>query len=139
MLAQATWTQNDVLKRLRELGCKISIDNFGMEYSSFEYLRSYSINKLKIDQTFINLALKDKEWNVAIQAIIHLAKELGIGVIAEGIENIEQESLFSTTKDKTCAQGFYYSTPVAKEDMTKLLKKGYVKSGRKRSLQKELE
>ena len=58
-LAQTKWTHNDVLPRLRELGVKIAIDDFGTEYSSFDYLKTYQVNHLKLAQAFIEASIGD--------------------------------------------------------------------------------
>lgn len=58
-LAQLTWTQNEVLPQLRNLGVKIAIDDFGSEYSSFDYVRAYRVNHLKIARSFINRSTSD--------------------------------------------------------------------------------
>ncbi|HKJ73868.1 MAG TPA: EAL domain-containing protein, partial [Alphaproteobacteria bacterium] len=126
MLAQATWTQNDVLAQLRQLGCKIAIDDFGTEYSSFDYLRSYSVNHLKIAQSFINKAIEDPERAATIRAIIHLARDLGIGVIAEGVETEEQRSLLLSIGQATHAQGYYYSKAVSPEAADEMLHRGHI-------------
>jgi predicted signal transduction protein with EAL and GGDEF domain len=78
MLAQATWTRNDVLTRLRDLGYKIGIDNFGTEYSSFEYLHAYSVNHLKVSRVFIQDAVRNHSHVHILKAIIQLANELGL-------------------------------------------------------------
>ena len=61
MLAQLTWTQNEALPQLRQLGVKIAIDDFGSEYSSFDYIRAFRVNHLKIDQSLINRSAIDAE------------------------------------------------------------------------------
>jgi predicted signal transduction protein with EAL and GGDEF domain len=83
-LAQLTWTQNEVLPQLRELGVKIAIDDFGSEYSSFDYVRAYRVNHLKISQSFINRSTSDPECAATIRAIVNFAHDIGIAVIAQG-------------------------------------------------------
>ncbi|WP_085655970.1 EAL domain-containing protein [Pseudomonas sp. B11(2017)] len=84
-LAQTKWTHNDVLPRLRELGVRIAIDDFGTEYSSFEYLKTYQVNHLKLAQAFIDNAARDPAGAMALRAIVNFARDLGIGIIAEGL------------------------------------------------------
>src|ERR1700723_1118694 len=96
-LAQATLTHNDALTQLRRLGAKIAIDDFGTEYSSFEYLRAYDVSHLKIAQSFINDIDSDPERAATVRAIINIARELHIGVIAEGIETEEQRRMLAAT------------------------------------------
>lgn len=131
MLAQATWSQNDALFQLRKLGFSIAIDNFGTEYSSFDYLRSYSVNHLKIGQAFINRALKSEDSAAAIRAIIQLASDLGIGVIAEGIENEEQRDFLLSIGNTANAQGYYYAGAETGESLRMILRNGHVQLHRK--------
>lgn len=74
------------LNRLRELGVKISIDDFGKGYSSFNYLQSLPISKLKIDMSFVQLLGLDKKTNVIVKGIIEMADALGMDTCAEGVE-----------------------------------------------------
>jgi diguanylate cyclase (GGDEF)-like protein/PAS domain S-box-containing protein len=96
-LAHATIARNDALSQLHRLGAQIAIDNFGTEYSSFEYLRAYDVSHLKIAQSFINDIDSDPERAATVRAIINIARELHIGVIAEGIETEEQRRLLAAT------------------------------------------
>ena len=125
-LAQATWTQNDVLVKLRQLGVRIAIDDFGTEYSSFDYLRTYAVNRLKIGPSFIDEATKHPDGAATIRAILSLARELGIEIIAEGVESEEQRSLLISINSATNAQGFYFSKPVAADQALALLKDGSI-------------
>jgi diguanylate cyclase (GGDEF)-like protein/PAS domain S-box-containing protein len=126
-LAQVTWAQNDVLERLRRLGVKIAIDDFGTEYSSFEYLRAYHVNHLKIAQEFIGAAAHEPERAATVRAIINLARELGIGVIAEGVETEEQRRLLLASGSTTQAQGFYFSAAVDADRAGDLLRQGSIR------------
>ena len=111
-LAQLTWTQNEVLPRLRELGVKIAIDDFGSEYSSFDYVRTYRVNHLKIAQSFINRSTEDPESAAIVRAIVNFARDVGIGVIAQGVETEQQRALLASTDSTTLAQGFHFSKAV---------------------------
>jgi len=126
ILAQATWTHNDVLAQLRSIGVKIAIDDFGTEYSSFEYLRAYNINHLKIAQRFIDEAIDEPQHAATIRAIISLARELGIEVIAEGVESEDQRRLLLSAGGTTQAQGFYFSPAVDAAQAGELLQKGHI-------------
>jgi EAL domain-containing protein (putative c-di-GMP-specific phosphodiesterase class I) len=125
-LAQATWTQNDVLTQLRQLGAKIAIDDFGTEYSSFDYLRTYKVNHLKIAQTYIAEAIGDPDRAATIHAILTLARELGIDVIAEGVESAEQRAFLSSIGAPVRAQGFYFSQPVPGDQAGDMLRRGSI-------------
>jgi diguanylate cyclase (GGDEF)-like protein/PAS domain S-box-containing protein len=126
-LAQATLTHNDCLKQLRQLGAQIAIDDFGTEYSSFEYLRAYDVSHLKIAQSFINSADTFPVRASMIRAIIRIARELNIGVIAEGVETEEQRALLASTGTTTHAQGYFFSEAVAAARADQLLRDGAVK------------
>ncbi|AZC32025.1 Sensory box/GGDEF family protein [Pseudomonas chlororaphis subsp. piscium] len=91
-LAQTKWTHNDILPRLCELGVKIAIDDFGTEYSSFDYLKTYRVNHLKLAQRFLDSASSDPDNAMTLRAILNFAREVGIGVTAEGVETQEQRT-----------------------------------------------
>jgi EAL domain-containing protein (putative c-di-GMP-specific phosphodiesterase class I) len=126
MLAQLTLAQNDVLPELRQLGVKIAIDNFGSEYSSFEYVRAYRVNHLKIAQSFINRSTTDPASAATIRAIVNFAHDTGIVVIAQGVETAEQRDLLTLTDATTQAQGFHFSKAVGVEAAMELLREGRI-------------
>jgi diguanylate cyclase (GGDEF)-like protein/PAS domain S-box-containing protein len=126
-LAQAALAHNDALAQLRRLGAQMAIDDFGTEYSSFEYLRTYDVSHLKIAQSFINNAEADPERAAMIRAIINIARELDIGVIAEGVETEEQRTQLAATGSTTHAQGHYFSEAVRVERADELLREGRMK------------
>jgi diguanylate cyclase (GGDEF)-like protein/PAS domain S-box-containing protein len=123
-LVQATWAHSDVLAQLRQIGVKIAIDDFGTDYSFFEYLREYDVDHVKIAQTSVGKALGEPKQAATIHAIIGLARELGIGVIAEGVESEEQRRLLLSADAATEAQGFYFSPAVDAARATELLRQG---------------
>jgi diguanylate cyclase (GGDEF)-like protein/PAS domain S-box-containing protein len=125
-LAQLTWTHNEVLPQLRELGVKIAIDDFGSEYSSFDYVRAYRVNHLKIAQSFINRSTTDPESAATIRAIVNFAHDIGIAVIAQGVETEEQRELLTSADPMTQAQGFHFSKPVAADRAGELLRQGRI-------------
>ena len=109
-----------ILNKLKELGVAVAIDDFGTGYSSFSYLSEMGVNELKIDRSFIwDIENNDKNKMIS-NAIITLAKKLGLQVTAEGIENLEQLAIL---KEMNCdkAQGYYFSRPVVKEKIDELL------------------
>lgn len=102
------------LKKLNELGVKISIDDFGTGYSSMNYLTKFPIDRLKIDRSFIwNIEKNSNDSNIVI-TIIRMAHNLGLKVIAEGVENEKQLQFLH---DHGCdeVQGFYFSEPLPAE------------------------
>src|SRR3984885_4062587 len=125
-LAQLTWTQNPILPQLRELGVKIAIDGFGSEYSSFDYVRAYRVNHLKIAQSFINRSTTDPESAATIRAIVNFARDSGIVVIAQGVETEQQRDLLTLTDITTQAQGFHFSKAVGADRASEMLRHGRV-------------
>ena len=127
-LAQATLAQNDVLTQLRDIGAKVAIDDFGTEYSSFDYLREYGVSHIKIAQSYLNTSTEnDPNRAATLRAILTIARELNIGVIAEGVETQEQWELLVTAGGTTHAQGYYFSKAVDVAHAEELLRQGSVK------------
>jgi diguanylate cyclase (GGDEF)-like protein/PAS domain S-box-containing protein len=126
-LAQLKWNRNDVLIQLRRLGVKIAIDDFGMEYSSFDYLKSYNVNHLKIARALIAEAVTNPDKADMVRVMIALARELGISVMAEGVETEQQRTLLIATGSPTKAQGFYFSEPVNATRFHALLEQRHIK------------
>ncbi|MCW8471745.1 EAL domain-containing protein [Fluoribacter gormanii] len=110
----------DVLSSLQKIGTTISIDDFGVGYSSFEYLKRFRPNRIKIDKSFIDGLPFDRENAGIVRAIIALCKSLNIRVIAEGVENAEQlRFLINEQCDEI--QGFYFSKPLPLYDVRDLI------------------
>jgi diguanylate cyclase (GGDEF)-like protein len=104
---------HDILHKLRSLGVKFALDDFGTAYASLSYLRSFPFDKIKIDRTFIaDLDRpKRKDCMAIIHAVAGLAKKMDMSTVAEGIETLDQ---LKTVTDAGCdeVQGFYFSEPV---------------------------
>jgi EAL domain-containing protein (putative c-di-GMP-specific phosphodiesterase class I) len=111
LLLDATEPVQQQLTSLRDLGLQVSLDDFGTGYSSLSYLHRYDIDFLKIDQSFICDLQPDSKILTLCKAIIRMAHELGIKVIAEGVETQKQRDLML---DAGCdfGQGYYFSKPV---------------------------
>ncbi|VAX19412.1 diguanylate cyclase/phosphodiesterase (GGDEF & EAL domains) with PAS/PAC sensor(s) [hydrothermal vent metagenome] len=113
----------DILADLREIGLGISIDDFGTGYSSLNYLTKLPINALKIDRAFIVDIEEDRNARTVAKAITAMASELGLTVIAEGVETRAQyEFLYSIGCDQV--QGYIFSKPVPEDEMLKMLEEG---------------
>jgi EAL domain-containing protein (putative c-di-GMP-specific phosphodiesterase class I) len=112
----------ETLHALRRLGVNISIDDFGMGYSSLSYLKYFPINKLKIVEPFISSIAIDPNDAVIAKAIVALAHSLNIKVIAEGVEK-EEDLEFIRSLHCDELQGNIFSHPVPAEEIAKLLAK----------------
>jgi diguanylate cyclase (GGDEF)-like protein/PAS domain S-box-containing protein len=116
-------TTEDIVQKimtLRKMGIKFSVDDFGTGYSSLSYLQSLPLNTLKIDRSFVN-DIKDGSHDVVlVDTIISMAHNLGLEVIAEGVET-EQELLYLNKKGCMVYQGFYFSKPVAVSTFVEML------------------
>ncbi len=100
------------LHRLKELGIQIVIDDFGTGYSSLSYLQQLPIDTLKVDRSFVMPMRKEiTENRQIVEAIISLAHRLGINVIAEGVETVEQRAILSDMKCQL-AQGYLFAKPM---------------------------
>jgi EAL domain-containing protein (putative c-di-GMP-specific phosphodiesterase class I) len=109
-----------VLDRLRAMGVKISIDDFGMGYSSLSYLKKLPADALKIDKSFVRGLGDDIEDTAIVRMIIELAHTLGMEVVAEGVEDEKQVALL---EEMGCdfAQGFHFSKPLPPRAATESL------------------
>lgn len=125
-LAQLRWTHNEVLPQLRQLGVKIAIDEFGSEYSSFDYVRAYRVNHVKIARAFIHRSTSDPESAATVRAIINFAHDIGIAVIAQGVETEQQSDLLTSPDGTTQAQGFHFGKPVGADLASDLLRQGRI-------------
>ncbi|UDY36214.1 putative bifunctional diguanylate cyclase/phosphodiesterase [Dermatobacter hominis] len=107
------------MQRLRALGTRLAIDDFGTGYSSLGYIQRFAFDVLKIDRSFVE-GLDRQTNRQIVTAVLDLARELGVRVVAEGIEEEEQERALVELGCKF-AQGYRYSRPVPAADFRKLL------------------
>jgi EAL domain-containing protein (putative c-di-GMP-specific phosphodiesterase class I) len=125
LLMEATQKHTETLRQLRQLGTKIAIDDFGTGYSSLKYLTIYPLNRLKLAQELVFGVSVDYRNAAVVRAAIRLAQELGIDVIAEGVET-EAQAKFLIGAGCQQAQGFFYSRPVDAAEATELLRRGVI-------------
>ncbi len=125
VLMEATQKHSHTLENLRRLGTKIAIDDFGTGYSSLKYLTTYPVNRLKLAQEFVFRVTVDYRNAAVVRAAIRLAHELGIDVIAEGVET-EAQMRFLIGAGCEHAQGYYFSRPVRVAEATAMLREGRV-------------
>jgi diguanylate cyclase (GGDEF)-like protein len=101
------------LQNIRKMGISIALDDFGTGYSSLNYLRVLPINRVKIDQSFVQQMENDVRVQAIVKSVIDLSHNLGFNVVAEGVETVKQLELL-TAMETDVIQGFYYSKPLNK-------------------------
>jgi diguanylate cyclase (GGDEF)-like protein len=109
-----------IIKEFKMMGLSLAVDDFGTGYSGLSYLKRFSINKLKIDQSFIRDIPTNYDSMTIVSAILAMAKELGINSLAEGVET-EAQLQFLKNKECDYIQGYYFSKPIPHDSFTKLL------------------
>jgi EAL domain-containing protein (putative c-di-GMP-specific phosphodiesterase class I) len=109
------------LSDLRRMGVRISIDDFGMGYSSLSYLKRLPADTLKIDRSFVAGLGEDAEDSAIVQMTIDLAHTLGMRIIAEGVESEEQAEQL---KEMGCdlGQGYYFAEPLSPEALSEFFR-----------------
>ncbi|QDP01771.1 EAL domain-containing protein [Thalassotalea sp. PS06] len=110
----------DTMHRLRSMGISLSLDDFGTGYSSLAYLKKFPLNTLKIDKAFVDDIEASEQGKNMVATIITIAHNLGLDVVAEGVENQNQ---LDYLKSKQCEQlqGYLYSKPLSEEDFSRYL------------------
>lgn len=109
------------LHKLKSFGVTIAIDDFGTGYSSFNYLKRFDVDKIKIDQSFINGLSSSSNDSAIVKAIISMAHSLGIKVVAEGVERREQLNFLKTYLCDEI-QGYYFGHPLPSEEVEHFLR-----------------
>jgi diguanylate cyclase (GGDEF)-like protein len=109
------------LKAIRELGVHLAIDDFGTGYSSLAHLKKMPVSSIKIDKSFTQNMESDNDAAVIVRAIVELGHNLGLRVVAEGVETLAAKEMLM---DFGCdgAQGYFFSRPVTASDITRLLR-----------------
>ena len=112
-----------ILQSLRARGVQVALDDFGTGYSSLSYLQKFPIDALKIDQSFVAQITADADDTSIVTAVISMAQNLKLRVVAEGVETIEQKDFLEAHQCDE-AQGYYFSRPVLPEQFATLLRTG---------------
>ena len=109
----------EIIKRLRNIGFKVEIDDFGSGYSSLNMLKDIPVDRIKMELHFLSGNSLEEKSKVIIECMIFMAKRLGIDLIAEGVETIEQADML---KELGCTdmQGYLIFKPLPVEDFEKL-------------------
>jgi EAL domain-containing protein (putative c-di-GMP-specific phosphodiesterase class I) len=108
------------MQRLAEMGVRLSLDDFGTGYSSLVYLKRLPVHEIKVDRSFVQSLPSDPDAAAIVRSAIGLGHNLGLRVIAEGVEDPDAESMLL---DLGCdaIQGFLVGRPVPEEEMTEML------------------
>ena len=111
-----------LLKRLKALGVQLSIDDFGTGYSSLGYLHRFPVNTLKIDRSFVGRIGEAAENIEIVRTIVSLAENMGMDVVAEGVETLSQ---LTQLRKLNCqyGQGYLFSRPVDAESVSAWISK----------------
>jgi diguanylate cyclase (GGDEF)-like protein len=120
ILLERTDRNMSILDQLHELGVRIALDDFGTGYSSIGYLRNFSFDKLKIDQSFVRDLLADEKSLAIVRAVVGLGSSFGITTTAEGVENEDQAKCLGK-EGCTEVQGYLYSKPMAAKEVRPFL------------------
>ena len=123
VLMEVSENHNDALQRLCKSGLRIAIDDFGTGYSSLDYLGRFPVDRIKIAQTFTLNLTKESRNTTIMKAAIAMAHELGLDVIVEGVETVEQLALIRSLSGHK-VQGFYFFKPLSAAEATALLSAG---------------
>jgi EAL domain-containing protein (putative c-di-GMP-specific phosphodiesterase class I) len=113
-------TVRSIIDEMTSRHIEIYLDDFGTGYSSLSVLHTLPFAALKLDRSFISTLGKDPECAITIQAIVMMAKNRNIKLIAEGVETYEQLSILRELDCEYC-QGYYFSRPIPAEQMEELL------------------
>lgn len=124
LLLQISAETRDALDRLRGLGVRLSIDDFGTGFSSMVYVSQFAIDRIKIDQSFVRKALTEQNSRAVIKGIVAMAHDSGITVIGEGTETLDEARLI---RNLMCdeAQGYLFSRPADEDKLAEIVKSGY--------------
>jgi EAL domain-containing protein (putative c-di-GMP-specific phosphodiesterase class I) len=121
---QAAWAE---LRQLKALGVRLSIDDFGTAHSSISFVKSFSVDSIKIDRSFVAGLGKNDEDDAIVQAVIGLAHALRLETVAEGVETDEQlQALRALGCDY--AQGYYFTHPGSADSVADSIVRGSIRS-----------
>ncbi|MCB1190145.1 MAG: EAL domain-containing protein [Leptospiraceae bacterium] len=115
----------EILYNLQQIGVHISLDDFGIGYTSLGFLKKFPINSVKIDKSFIAEVTTNKDSQAIVNAIVAMATSLGIEVVAEGVETIEQRDYLQSIQCNLM-QGYYYSKPLDSKEFIKYLQNSFL-------------
>ena len=115
-----TSSMMDTVKQVRQLGVLIALDDFGTGYSSLSYINRYSIDAIKIDQSFVaDMSVNTRTFAI-IELIVHLGRALNVAIIAEGVETQVQETIL-VAMGCGFGQGYHFAEPASAQTAERLL------------------
>jgi diguanylate cyclase (GGDEF)-like protein len=109
------------LERLRALGVELSVDDFGTGYSSLSYLQRFPVSTLKIDRSFVSRMTESEGTAEIVRTVMRLAQNLGMGVVAEGVETEQQREMLRALECEF-GQGYYFSRPMDGDEAEALIR-----------------
>jgi EAL domain-containing protein (putative c-di-GMP-specific phosphodiesterase class I) len=123
VLMEDTQANLAILERLRSLGVRISLDDFGVGHSCLAYLQRFCFDEIKVDRSFVDRLERDRSAAAIVRATLALGRSLGMRAVAEGVETQSQLALL---RDEGCtlAQGFFFSPPVSVREIDAMLRAG---------------
>lgn len=110
----------DVLRQLKKLGVRLSIDDFGTGYSSLSYLKNFPIDRIKIDQSFVQDINNSDNGRVIVETIIAMSEQMGLEVIAEGVETETQRDIL-LLRNCHLVQGYLYALPMLPAELNRFM------------------
>jgi EAL domain-containing protein (putative c-di-GMP-specific phosphodiesterase class I) len=119
-LMEDTESNLAILRDLKQLGVKISIDDFGVGHSSFSYLRRFAFDEIKLDRSFVAALEHDPSAAAIVRATLSLGHSLGLDAVAEGVESAEQLAMLDAEGCRL-AQGYYFSPPVHAQEINAMV------------------
>jgi diguanylate cyclase (GGDEF)-like protein/PAS domain S-box-containing protein len=123
VLMKRAESTESILKTLHAIGVQVAVDDFGTGYSSLSYLRKFSVDALKIDQSFVRQIAVSPDETAIVTAIISMGRSLNLRVVAEGVVTQEEVAFLQAHKCEE-AQGYYFSRPVTGQQFASLLETG---------------
>lgn len=110
-----------IMRRLKKIGVSLALDDFGTGWSSLSYLKSFPLDRIKIDQSFVRDIASESTARAMVKSILGLGQSLSVACVAEGVETAQQRDFLRNQKCPEM-QGFYFSRPLAAVDATALLR-----------------
>ncbi|WP_342362342.1 putative bifunctional diguanylate cyclase/phosphodiesterase [Terrarubrum flagellatum] len=110
-----------VLRKLRAMGVRVSLDDFGTGYSSLSYLRTFPLDKVKIDRSFLRDIEHDQNSLSLLRGVLRLSSELGLSVVVEGVETLQQLYILANDGFVDEVQGFLFSPALSAKDIRSIL------------------